>query len=390
MKKRAAALAVLTILAVNGLFGCNDSTPPEVEIIPPEDITTDVLNDEDVFGEDMVDATLPAGDDADGGDVAMDVTKLEAGNLYNGGVYYASYHNSYFFNYLFEDGEKKKGQAALYVKDTYGEIAPLGTVSISFEVPNYPKNVFFKDGIVYYSIPGGSGSGIYQIQADGTNNRIVVQTPSDMMITQVDFREGNIYYYLSCEADPSDSRVGLYIAKEDGTANEPAPVKITSFAFDKSGALYYTNGSDGKIIVSDTTFADKGTIDTKISGGIGRLQVYGNDIYFTTSDNSNLYRAKLNGSEVKCILENYKVYSFIVVEERVYFAGTDDETVKSNQLNAIDITGQNHSVLTIEKVDSVMSDGEWIYCYVMNGDEYADSYRIRTNGQDFESSAIVG
>ena len=387
MEKRAAALALITVLLANILLACNDNNSQPVEIIPPENITTDITG----TVEGIEDETQPNSTGTENGDIAMDITKLEAGNLYNGGVYYASYHNSYFFNYLFEDGEKKKGQAALYVKDTYGEIAPLGTVSISFEVPNYPRDVFFQEGIVYYSIPGGSGSGIYQIQADGTNNRIVVQTPADMTVSQMDFREGNIYYYLSSHTNPVDERTGLYTVKaDDGTGNALAPIKLNSFAFDKNGMLYYTNSTNGEITIADTSFETKGKIETKINAELNRLQVYDNSIYFTTSDNNNLYCASLDGKEVKCILENYKIYSFIVVENRIYFAGTDDETVKSTQLNAIDITGQNHSVLSIEKVDSVMSDGEWIYCYVMNGEEYEDSYRIRTNGTDFESSAIVG
>lgn len=387
MKKRAAALAVLTVLLANTFLGCNNNSSQPIEIIPPENITTDASG----TVEGLEDTTSPTSSYDDNGDVAMDITKLEAGNLYNGGVYYASYNNSYFFNYLFEDGEKKNGQAALYVKDTYGEITPLGTVTISFQVPNYPRGVFFQNGVVYYSIPGGSGSGIYQIQADGTNNRIVVQTPSDMTISQVDFREGKIYYYLISATGQDDSRTGLYTVKEDdGKGNAMASIKLSSFAIDKNGVLYYTNGDKGEITIADTSFQTKGKIETKVNAALNRLQVYDNYIYFTTSDNNNLYRVSLNGEETQCLLENYKVYSFIVVEDKIYFSGTDDEAVKSTQLNVIDVTGQNHGVLSIEKVDSVMSDGEWIYCYVMNGEEYAESYRIRTDGTDFESSAIVG
>lgn len=383
MRKRAVALAVAAMLLAGVFSGCNNEKPQDIEIIPPEQITT--LPSDDSY--ENQEETQPEYND---GDVALDITKLEAGNLYNGGVYYASYHNSYFFNYAFEEGNKTSGQAAMYVKDTYGEIFPLGTVSISFEVPNYPRGIYYLAGVIYYCIPGGAGSGIYQIQSDGTNNRIVIQTPSDLTITQIDYHDDKIFYLLENPNNPDDERAGFYTAQmQDGTASLVADYHPSSFAFDRSGQLYSAEGEDGIIRFYDDDMKETAKIETEIHSKLTNLRVYDNYIYFT-ADGNGLYRTSFNGKSVECLLENYKVCSFVVVENRIFFAGTDDEQIKSWQLNAIDVTGQNHSVLSIEKVDRVMSDGDWIYCYVMDGNEYADSYRIRTDGSGFESSAIVG
>lgn len=386
MKKRAVALAVAAVLFTGVFVGCNDGSSQPIEIIPPDQITTVPATGEGV--DDMEQTKVPS---ENNGDVALDITKLETGNLYNGGVYYASYHNSYFFNYSFEDDDKKKGQAAMYVKNTYGEISPLGTVSISFEVPNYPRGVYYLDGIIYYCIPSGAGSGIYQIQSDGTNNRIVIQTPSDLTISQIDFHADKIYYLLKNPNNPGDERAGFYTAQaQDGAAAPVSGLQPDSFAFDRNGQLYSASGQEGVITVYDETLKETAKIETKVNSSLDRLQVYDEYLYFTTGESNNLYRASLDGTAVECLLDNYKICSFIVVEDRIFFAGTDDESVKSWQLNAIDVTGQNHSVLSIEKVDHVMCDGDWLYCYVMDGEEYADSYRIRTDGTGFESSAIVG
>lgn len=384
MRKRAVALTVAAMLLASVFSGCNNDTPPEIEIIPPEQITT--LPEEGFDPDDS--QTQPT--DINDGDVALDITKLEAGNLYNGGVYYASYHNSYFFNYAFDGDDKKSGQAAMYVKNTYGEIFPLGTVSISFEVPNYPRGIYYLDGVIYYCIPSGAGSGIYQIQSDGTNNRIVIQTPSDLTISQIDYHNNKIFYTLENPANPADERTGFYTAETaQGVASAVADYHPTGFVFDRSGQLYSAEGEEGIIRLYDDDMKETAKIETKINSKLTHIRVYDKYIYFT-ADGNGLYRASLDGKEIQCLLENYKVCSFIVVEDRIFFAGTDDEAIKSWQLNAIDVTGQNHTVLSIEKVDRVMSDGDWIYCYVMNGEEYADSYRIRTDGSDFESSAIVG
>lgn len=381
MKKKLAVLIFAALLITSALSGCSGQDTQEVTVIPADQVQ-------------ITGTSAPEGDDAADGDIAMDINKLEAGNLFNGGVCYASYEDSYFFNYYFEEGNQKNGLATLYVKDTFGTILPHGNVTISFDAPNYPRGLFRLDDTVYYIIPGGTGSGIYQIKSDGTDNRIVMQTPSDLFISQVYYSREAIYYILSSDSTEPDERAGLYSIDMTTQAQQEAKrtdIKADNFTVDTDKNIYYPNPDvNGEIIVADPSLNEISKIKISIDTKITNLSVYDNFIYFYAPEEKNLYRAPSEGGTQQLLAENYQISSFLVVEDQLFFAGTDDAESKGYQLHSMNIDGSAHTVICIEPTDCLMSDGEWINCYVLNGDEYVESYRIRTNGSSYESSAIVG
>lgn len=278
-------------------------------------------------------------------------------------------------------GKKINGQYQLY------KIKLDGTQSIKLSNDN-PGFINVSGDWIYYVNINEMGK-LYKVKTDGTNRTKLLDTNVNSVRVVGDW----IYY-----TKPNGGISELYKIKTDGTSN-------TKFIFSDSsisgvddfitvfGDWIYTNcyvKDPATSTYSSYIYKIKvdGSQAVKLSDTYSyRMNIFGDWLYYQDPhDNYNIYKMKLEGSEVTQ-LTNYtnndgNVYNFMVTSQGIFYSmanNTDFTATDKLGLYKINNDGSGNIRLSTLKARFINSINNWVYF-----DDGNASYRIMTDGTNLQ------
>lgn len=234
------------------------------------------------------------------------------------------------------------------------------------------RDLFIKDGFIYFSKRSGKNQGIYRMRTSGKDCKLLISINDPSMQVTSEY----IYYTPDTNAsseDINDNTSHLFRCQLDGTNNEEILSKPVYcwYVFDK-GILYQDDRDGESLHLFNLQTLD----DSKLNDQRSYNPIYdGEYIYYRSTNDSvekgSLWKMKPDGSENQIISSDILCSgSFCLYENTIYFPNAED----SNRLYRVDTSGDNLTQISQDKnaFSPYFSDDSLIYISYDDSLEYID------------------
>ncbi|MGY0374701.1 DUF5050 domain-containing protein [Clostridium sp. JNZ J1-5] len=218
-----------------------------------------------------------------------------------------------------------------------------------------PDSINIVGNWIYYN--NQNDLGLYKMKLDGTGKtKIIGEEVMNVLVVN------DWIYYISLSYDNQEY---LCKVKLDGSSRTTLYAGRT-FGFDVSdGWIYYS-------VYGDNTGLYKAKLDgTQKTTLLGKLPPTklaisnGYIYYYDRTDEGRLYKISVNGNG-KLKLTNNNVSKPNVIGNYVYYINFVPDSSK-RVLHRVKVDGTGDTALDNTEINTIISAGEWIYCYGYNG-----------------------